>query len=165
MRTDSHRSSRRGQTTVEFSLVVGLVLLLLLGAVQVGLYAIERGDAVSADEAGVLAAVSAAGSPAGGPATAAVFDAVAPQLRSGLFGATPVRQDPVDGTCPTLSADWAVGRVFVCSAFNRAAGTVEVSVRGWVPALVPPGFGIGSTRLGALSIDIHQVAHVATFQP
>ena len=46
---------------MEFSLVVGLVLLLLLGAVQVGLYAIERGASCFAlDDPDSLAAALAA---------------------------------------------------------------------------------------------------------
>lgn len=153
-----------GQASVEFSLVIGLVLLLVLGAIQVGLYAIERSNAMSATEQGVLTAVSAQSSPAGNPASAtSVYNAIAPQLATGLFGAHPIQQDPVGGTCPALDPSWPVGAVHVCSQFNAAAGTVDVSVRGWVPALVPPGFGISGGHSWALGLDIHEVAHVATF--
>ena len=77
-----------GQASVEFSLVIGLVLLLVLGAIQVGLYAIERSNAMSATEQGVLTAVSAQSSPAGNPASAtSVYNAIAPQLATGLVGA------------------------------------------------------------------------------
>lgn len=154
----------RGQATVEFSLVIGLVLLMILGAVQVGLYAIERNNAMSATEQGVLTAVSAQTSPAGGPASStAVYAAVAPQLRSALFGARAIHADPVGGSCPALDKSWRIGEVHVCSVYDNAKGTVEVSVRGWVPAMMPPGFGISGGRAFALPIDIHEVAHVATF--
>lgn len=154
----------RGQATVEFSLVIGLVLLMILGAIQVGLYAIERNNALSATEQGVLTAVSAQGSPAGGPATGnAVYSAVAPQLGSALFGAHAIQTDPVGGVCPALDQSWPTGEVHVCSVYDGAKGTVDVSVRGWVPAMVPPGFGMSGGRSGALALDIHEVAHVATF--
>jgi len=153
-----------GQATVEFSLVIGLVLLLVLGAIQVGLYAIERNNAMSATEQGVLTAVSAQSSPAGNPASAtSVYNAIAPQLTTGLFGAHPVQQDAVAGRCPALDPSWPVGDVHVCSHYNATAGTVDVSVRGWVPAMVPPGFGISGGHSWALALDIHEVAHVATF--
>ena len=153
-----------GQATVEFSLVIGLVLLMILGAIQVGLYAIERNNALSAAEQGVLTAVSAQGSPAGGPASGnSVYNAIAPQLKTALFGAHPIQSDPVGGTCPALDKSWPIGEVHVCSAYDPAKGTVDISVRGWVPAMVPPGFGISSGRSFALPLDIHEVAHVATF--
>ncbi len=158
------RRDMNGQATVEFSLVIGLVLLMILGAIQVGLYAIERNNAMSATEQGVLTAVSAQSSPAGGPADSnSVYNAVAPQLRSALFGAHPLHTDPVGGVCPALDKSWPTGEVHICSVYDAAKGTVDVSVRGWVPAMVPPGFGIGGGRSFALPIDIHEVAHVATF--
>ena len=156
---------RSGQATVEFSLVIGFVLLLILGAIQTGLYAIERGNAVSATEAGVLTAVSGQGSPAGGPATYAVYDAVAPQLGTGLFGAKPRLQEPVGGVCPPLDTNGPAGTVFICSVYDAQTATVTVSVHGWVPALVPPGFGLSGGHGWALPIDLHQLAHVATFAP
>lgn len=153
-----------GQATVEFSLVIGLVLLMILGAIQVGLYAIERNNAMSATEQGVLTAVSAQGGPQGSPATSnSVYSAISPQLKTALFGAHPIQTDPVGGVCPALDPSWPVGEVHVCSAYDPAKGTVDVSVRGWVPAMVPPGFGISGGHSWALALDIHEVAHVATF--
>ncbi len=160
------RRSVSGQATVEFSLVIGLVLLMILGAAQVGLYAIERNNAMSATEEGVLTAVSAESSPAGPPASGNdVYAALAPQLSTALFGARSVHEQPVQGMCPRLDPSWPVGEVRVCSAYDAAHGTVDVTVRGWLPALVPPDFGIGSSRAWALALDIHEVAHVATFAP
>ena len=60
---------------------------------------------------------------------------------------------------------WPVGIVYVCSVAHPATGTVEVAIRGWVSALVPPGFGLGSWRTGALAINIDDVVHSAVFAP
>lgn len=150
---------------VEFALVLGVVLVLLLGCAQVGLYALTRGTAITAAERGVYIAAGAAGGPTGPPATAAVYAGIRNQLQSGLVGATTAPIAAVGGSCPSLTSSWPVGVVYVCSAADPAAGTVEVAVRGWVSALVPPGFGLGSWRTGALAIDIDDVVHTAVFAP
>jgi len=158
------RADMRGQAMVEFALVIALVVLMVLGAVQVGLYALERNNAMSATEAGVLAAVSAESSSAGHPATGAtVYKAIVPQLESALFGAHAVAQPPIGNRCPALANAWPVGDIHVCSAYDAASKTVEVCVRGWVPAMVPPGFGVSGGHAWALMLDIREVAHVATF--
>ena len=149
---------------VEFALVFALVLVLVLGVAQTGLYAVERSVAFDADEAGVMVATGAGSSAAGGPAMDAVASVVDPLLDRGLIGAQAVPMAPSGGACPSLSASWPVGTVYVCS-YQPTAGTVAVTVRGWVPALVPPGFGMSQNRIGALSLDITEVAHVATFAP
>lgn len=155
----------QGQAVVEFALVLGLVLLLLLGCAQIGLYALTRGTAITAAERGVYVAAGAAGGPAGPPATASVYKAISAQLRSGLVGGSPAPMAAAGTSCPALNASWPVGTVYVCSVADPAAGTVEVAVRGWVSALVPPGFGIGSWRTGALPIDVDDVVHSAVFAP
>lgn len=149
---------------VEFALVIGVVLVLLLGVAQTGLYVVERSAAFDSAEAGVMAATQAANSPAGGPATLAVASVVQRPLDTGLIGARGASMSPIGGVCPALSSAWPVGTVFIC-ATQATAGTVTVTVRGWVPALVPPGFGLVQTRTGALPLDITEVAHVATFAP
>ena len=148
---------------VEFALVLPLVLLLLLGCVQVGLYGITRGTAITAAERATRVAAGASGSQGGSPATAAVYAAVRDQLGGGLVGARTEAMDPVGGACPSLDASWPRGVVYVCMAANRAQGTVEVAVRGWVDALVPPGFGLGSWRPGSLPIDVDDVVHTSVF--
>jgi len=154
-----------GQALVEFALVLGVVLTLLLGCAQLGLYALTRGAAITAAERGVYIAAGAAGPPTGPPATTAVYAAIRSQLQSGLVGATTASMAATGGSCPRLASSWPVGVVYVCSADDPSAGTVEVAVRGWVSALVPPGFGVGSWRTGALAIDIDDVVHTAVFAP
>jgi TadE-like protein len=156
-----------GQATVEFGIVSGLVLLLLLGSTQIGLYALTRGTAVTAAERGIYVAVGAAGTPSGRPATAAVYLAIRAQLASGLVGATTSEMQPAHGSCPALGASWPIGTVYVCSVANPAANTVEVAIRGWVRAAVPPSFGLGGSgwRAGALPIDVDDIVHTAVFAP
>ena len=155
----------QGQAVVEFALVLGVVLLLLLGCAQVGLYALTRGTAVAAAERGVYVAAGALGTATGTPATAAVYTAIRDQLHSGLVGATTAPMAASDGACPTLAASWPVGVVYVCSTADAVHGTVEVAVRGWVSALVPPTFGLGSWRAGGLAVDVDDVVHTAVFAP
>ncbi len=154
-----------GQAMVEFALVLALVLTLLLGCTQIGLYALTRGTAITAAERGVYVAAGAARSPIGPPATAEVYSAIHTQLQTGLVGAIPASMPPVHGACPALDPSWPVGVVYVCSVADPTAGTVEVAVRGWISALVPPGFGLGSWRTGALAVDIDDVVHSAVFAP
>jgi hypothetical protein len=158
------RGREDAQAMVEFALVFGLVMLLVLGVAQTGLYAVERSVAYDSAEAGVMAATGADSSPAGGPAMESVAGVVEPLLDRGLIGAQAAEMAPSGGTCPGLSESWPVGTVYVCS-YQPTPGTVAVTVRGWVAALVPVGFGLGESRFGALPLDILEVAHVATFAP
>src|ERR1039457_2988036 len=119
-----------GQAMVEFALVLSVVLALLLGCTQIGLYALTRGTAITAAERGIYMPSGAAGSPTGPPATSDVYPAIRAELQSGLVGATPAPMSPVAGVCPALSASWPIGVVYVCSVAHPAAGTVEVAIRG-----------------------------------
>ena len=148
---------------VEFALVLPLVLVLLLGCVQVGLYGITRGTAITAAERATRVAAGASGSQRGVPATAEVYASVKDQLGGGLVGARTETMEPIGGACPALDASWPRGVVYVCTAANPTRGTVEVAVRGWVDALVPPGFGLGSWRTGSLPIDVDDVVHTSVF--
>src|ERR1700732_2357386 len=113
-----------GQAMVEFALVLAVVLTLLLGCTQIGLYALTRGTAITAAERGIYIAPRAAGSPSAPPATADVYSAIQSELQSGIVGARPASMAPVGGVCPPISASWPVGIVYVCSVANPAAGTV-----------------------------------------
>ena len=117
---------------VEFALVLGFVLVLVLGVVQTGLYVVERSVAFDAGEAGVMAATQAASSPAGAPATGSVPAVVAKVLDRGLIGAHGAPMASSGSGCPALSSSWPVGTVYVCAA-QPTADTVLVTVRGGVP--------------------------------
>lgn len=155
----------RGQTMVEFAMVLPLALLLLLTPIQVGLWAISRDTATTAAETGVRVAAGAVGSAAGEPAISRVYGVVRDHLRSGLVGASVDQRQPVAGRCPDLDAAWPVGVVYVCAVQDPAARTVAVAVRGWMHALVPPSFGLASWRPGALPVDVSEVVHEAVFAP
>src|ERR1700674_3121849 len=126
-----------GQAMVEFALVLAVVLSLLLGSTQIGLYALTRGTAITAAERGIYIAAGAAGSPTGPPATADVYSAIRSELQSGLVGATPAPMSPVGGAWAALSDSWPLGIVYICSVAHLAARTVEGAIRGWVSVLVP----------------------------
>src|ERR1019366_4392081 len=89
-----------GQAMVEFALVLSVVLALLLGGTQIGLFALTRGPAIPAAERGIYIAAGAAGSPTGPPATSDVYSAIRSELQSGLVGAVPAHMAPVAGVCP-----------------------------------------------------------------
>lgn len=153
----------RGQATVEFSLVLSLVLAVILGLTQLALYAVETTAAKNAVALGGLVAASAVPGQPGTPATAAVDSAVETRARSALFGARVAQRAPVNGTCPALAPDDPVGVVYVCVAPLEGGHAADVTVRGWVPALVPPSFGLGSWRMGALPIDVHSYVKTLVF--
>jgi TadE-like protein len=160
-------AGRSGQAMVEFALALPLCLLVLLGSIQLGLYGLTRGSVVAAAGRGARVAAGAAATPTGPPATDRVYASIRDQLASGLIGARPAPMAPVEGSCPPLSPSWPVGTVYVCAVHSVADGTVEVAVRGWVHALVPPSFGLGSSdwRAGALPINEDLVVHTAVFAP
>ncbi len=160
------RAGASGQAMVEFALALPLCLMVLLGCIQLGLYALTRGSAVTAAERGARVAAGAAVSATGAPAVDRVYAAIRSQLAGGLIGGQPAPLAPIQGSCPTLDRSWPAGTIYVC-AVASANGTVEVAVRGWVHALVPPSFGLGSPdwRTGALPIDVDEVVHTAVFAP
>jgi hypothetical protein len=149
---------------VEFAIALPVALLVLLGGVQLGLYGLTRGTAVLAAARGAQVAAGAEASATGPPATDRVYAAIRGQLASGLIGGQPAPMAPVRGQCPSLSESWPIGTVFVCAVAAPADGTVDVAVRGWVHAVVPPSFG-PSWRTGGLPIDYEEVVHTAVFAP
>lgn len=161
------RAGRTGQAMVEFAIALPLCLGVLLGCLQLGLYALTMGSAVDAAGRAVRVAAGAAASATGPPATDRVYAAIRGQLGSGLIGGRPAPMAPVEGACPPLDPSWPVGTVYVCAVPSVTDRTVEIAVRGWVHALVPPSFGLGSSRwrIGALPIDVDQVVHTAVFAP
>ena len=155
--------SRLGQATVEFSLALPLVLVAILSLLQLGFYTIESGTAKNAAAVGSLVAAGSAPNQVGTAGIATVYDAIRGRLASGLFGARIERQSPVNGSCPRLSSSWPIGVVYVCSSPVSGQPAAEVSIRGWVPALVPPTFGLFATRAGGLSIDVRTYVRTLVF--
>src|SRR2546423_2664126 len=80
------RRRHRGQAMVEFAMVVGVFLLLLLGAVSASVYTVQRSAAVTAVAAGARIAaggtsrVPGAGTPDLAGATPAVSGVVGPVM-------------------------------------------------------------------------------------
>ncbi|MGH7777018.1 MAG: TadE/TadG family type IV pilus assembly protein [Candidatus Dormibacterales bacterium] len=117
----------RGQALVEFAVAWPVALLLVLGCVQLGVFAAESQAAREAALGGARAG-TAVGSAAGsaGPVAVAALQPWLPGTRVGLW-------------CPG-----SPGRPQVWVCVREATTSVEVSVGGRVPALVPlvPGGGL-----------------------
>lgn len=155
--------ARLGQATVEFSIAFPIVLAGILALVQLALYTVESDSAKNAVSVGALVAASAAPGKPGTSALGAVDAAVRQKLEHALFGARIEHRDPVNGSCPALGRDDPVGVVYVCAAPLDGGHAAEVCVRGWVPALVPPTFGLPSARAGALSVDVRSYVRTLVF--
>jgi TadE-like protein len=141
---------------VEFSMIVGVFLLLLLGAVSASVYTVQRSAAVTAVAAGarVAAGGSAGAAGAGTPNLAAATPAVA-QVIAPLMVGTRVDQVPPPGDCREMRAI-PRGEVDVCA--TRDGGMITVRLRGWPASAVPvPGLD--------WSLDLAAQAHAVTFAP
>jgi hypothetical protein len=139
---------------VEFSMVVGLFLLCLLGAMSASIYTVQRAAAVTGVAAGarVAAGGTAGASGANTPDLAGAMPAVARIVTPVLFG-TRVRQLEPDRDCPALRAIPS-GEVDICAV--RSSGTVTVRLRGRPAAAVAiPGLD--------WSLDLVADVHAVTF--
>src|SRR5215831_19512822 len=120
--------ARRGQAMVEFSLVIGLFLLCLLGAMSASIYAVQRSAAVTAVAAG--ARVAAGGTSAAGGSSIANLSGAAPSaahvVAPVLIG-TSIRELPPAESCPAIRTI-PPGEVDICTTLN--GGTVSVRLRG-----------------------------------
>jgi len=168
------RRGSGGQAAVEFALVFGLFLVLFFPIIDAGLWSIESDAAVSATEQGVGVALGASGSP--GSLTTSerlVYAAVAPQLKTAIFGATvddwwAINSAPMWAGftgCPSSTdvvGRMGTGHVVVC-AVNNGDGTVTVAIAGCAPSGVPPSFSIGKCGGGALPIYERATSRVGTF--
>ena len=134
------RSRCRGAALVEFALAWPVALLLVLGAVQVTLWASESFAARAAILAGARAATVGGSSP-GVAAKVAVR-----VLQPAIFG-TSVRPSCAHDTAPELR---------VCA--RDLGNAVEVDVHGTVPALVP-------LIAGGLPVDAQVVLQKELFTP
>lgn len=146
----------RGQALVEFSMTIGVFLLLLVGAFAASLYTVERSAAVTAVAAGARVAVGGSPGPNGVnvPNLAGATPAVARVARPLLFG-TPIDQLPPGRPCPPSVNAVQRGRVEVC--VTRTGQLVTVRLEGWPRGLGPPAWGLG------WSLDVSAQVHTVTF--
>jgi hypothetical protein len=145
-----------GQAMVEFAMVVGVFLLLLLTAVSASVYTVQRSAAVTAVAAAARVAAGG-GRGATGANTPDLVDALATAVRvmSRVMVGTRLRQLPPSSPCPPLSSIPS-REVDVCA--TTAGDMVTVRVRGR-PA--------GPLSLAGLdwSLDVVARAHAVTFAP
>ncbi len=150
------RDCQSGQAMVEFSLVVGLFLLCLLGAVSASVYTVQRSAAVTAVAAGARIAAGGTAGAAGAntpdlaDATPAVGRIVAPVMVGTRIN---LLNGPRDCHPP---ASIPRGEVEVCA--TQAGDMVTVRLRG-KPALAPAIPGLD------WSLDIAAQVHAVTFEP
>jgi len=121
------RRGQLGAALMEFALAWPIVLTLVLGAVQLTVWASETMTARAASLAGARAGSVAGGTPEQATEVALRI------LRIGLVGVHP------EAWCP--GASLSTPEVWVCS--RAEAAEVSVEVGGTVPSLVPAIFGAG----------------------
>ena len=151
-----HREKEKGQAMVEFSLVVGLFLLCLLGAVSASLYIVQRTAAVTAVAAGARIAAggtqgtTGANSPDLADATPTVSRIIAPVMAGTHINQLKPSQDcRPPGGIPH-------GEIDVCSTVT--GDMVTVRLRG-KPAVAVPIPGLD------WSLDLAAEVHQVTFEP
>jgi hypothetical protein len=169
------RPGARAQATLEFALVFGLFLMMLMTILDAWFWVLETDAAVAAVEQGVGVALAAYGSPLS-PTTAvqAVYGEVAPALTPSMPGtsvedwyATSWRSQIPSTRCPTADevADHeGVGHVVVCAA-DDGAGHVIVSVTGYASSMIPPAFGVFNWRGGGLPVAEEAAVDAGTYAP
>jgi hypothetical protein len=145
-----------GQAMVEFAMVVGAFLLLLLGAVTASVYTVQRAAAVTAVAAGAQVAASGTPGAAGAarPDLAGALTVVA-RVVSPVLRGTRLRSLPPGRPCPEL-ATVPRGQVDLCA--TTAGGMVTVRLRG------TPADSISFPGLD-WSLDLMAEVHVVTFEP
>lgn len=156
--------SSSGQALVEFSLVVGAFLLVLLGAVSASIYTVERIAAVTAVAAGARAAATPTTANPNQPDLRAAQPAIEAVADHAMFG-TQIDYSNV-GAGAGCSTPAGQGTVHVCIGRaqdpNDPAGVdhmVAVRMVG-APRNPVPTFGIFSWTLD-VEVQVHQV----TFLP
>jgi hypothetical protein len=176
----------RGQTTVEFSLVFLLFLVMLFAIVDSWIWTIEADASDASVEQGVGIALSALGSAASEtPALTDVYANVFPILQSPMLGTTVedwyapnmagLRAEIGPTQCPTADqvADYfeglgsgydGVGHVVVC-AVTDGAGHVTVAVTGYALSFIPPGLGPLNWRGWGLPVSESASVNIGTYSP
>ena len=155
----------RGQAMVEFALVLPFLLLVGLGEVEAHLYWSQAAMADHAASLGVLAAAGASPEHPDQPDVDGAYQIAAAKIESADLRAS--RMDPVPAApgsatkvCPALSDQWPIGVIYVCVLSLPSEHAVNVTAEGWVPAPVPPTFGLRlGWRAGALSVTASHYLH------
>jgi len=150
------REQLRGQAMVEFSLVVGLFLICLLGAVSASIYTVQRSAAITGVAAGARIAAGGTTGEAGAntpdlaDATPAVGRIIAP-----VMAGTHINQLKPSQNCrPTPAIPR--GDIDVCA--TQTGDMVTVRIRGRPAAALPiPGLD--------WSLDLAAQVHAVTFAP
>jgi len=169
------RAGRRAQSTVEFSLVFGLFLVVLLGIVDSWIWTIESDAADVSVEQGVGVAMSALQSPTSlTPATGEVYLAILPLLKAPMLGtevedwsSSAWRSEIPPTRCPTADEVFeheGVGHVIVCAVAD-GDGHVIVAVTGYALSLIPPGLGVLNWQGWGLPITESAAVNTGTYSP
>lgn len=153
---------------VEFALVFGLFLAMLLAIVDSWVWCIESGAADAAVEQAIGIALAA---PPGAPLSvtgdiAGVFPSTRGLLAQAMF-ATRVERWSGSRGCPASAAEAepvGAGRIYVCAA-GDGAGHVTVTVAGYAASLVPPGLSLLGVRAGGLPIFESASVTAGTYTP
>jgi hypothetical protein len=171
----SGRRGREAQATLEFALVFGPFLLMLMAILDSWFWVLETDAAVSAVEQGVGVVLAAYGSPLSRTtAVQAVYSEVAPALKPAMPGTTVEDWYATGWRSQTPSSRWptalevtdheGVGHVIVC-ATDDGAGHVIVSVTGYASSMVPPAFGVFNWRGGGLPVAEEAFVDSGTYAP
>ena len=141
-------------------MVIGVFVLVLMGAISASFYTVERSAAVTAVAAGARAAATANPGNPNQPNLAAAQAAVTQVTREAMFGtAVAVVQQPANSPC----AAGGTGQVTVCvEQVTDSAGALDmVSVHMvGTPHNPVPTFGIFNW-----SLDVEARVHQVTFLP
>jgi len=188
---EESQAARRGQSTIEFALMLPLFLLCLLATVDAALWAVQSSAGVAAAEEGARLAAAAAWDPRSQetPTTSYIVGLIGPRLERAMFG-TSVRSWCGAGDAPPCPRAGAPGAacpadptqvhdrfgprtVAICvqerlpgcgpgPCVSREGPNVSVRVSGYLASLVPPVFGLG-WRSGEIPIDVHVRTHAVRF--
>lgn len=169
MQSSSGGVRQGGQTMVEFALVLPLLMLLLLGLIQAHLYWTESSAVDHAAALGVLAAAGASPEHADQPDISGAYRIAAGQIEAADLHVSPLNPvtptpDSAESVCPPPSDQWPTGIIYICIVSLPTEHAVRFTAEGWVPAYVPPTFGLkAGWRAGALLISSSHYLHATYF--
>lgn len=154
---------------VEFALVLPFLLMVVIGEVEAHLYWSAASAVDHAASLGVLAAAGASPEHPDRPDVGGAYRIAAGQIAAAdlrVAPLDPVAEAPGSTTqvCPPPSDNWPTGVMYVCVLSLPEEHAVRVTVEGWLPAFVPPNFGVRvGWRAGALLITSSHYLHATYF--